>query len=140
MESVLIITPRNVSINQLREAASLSCTPEDIADDGFVVQTVDSRIHVRPDDMIVSELEVEQLSQIQNIIAEPAFFVVDFSDIKLCKKIIVSVANRADFLVDNDHGVLCSGSDFVKTILEFPLWDWRLLGQSRRPIAAVSTH
>jgi hypothetical protein len=90
-----------------------------------VIQDAMSRAYVTRNDLVRNELEPEDLRAIAEAIADPTFYTVDFSDIDLCRRNLLAIADDAKLLVDNDHGVRLSGSDFVRVLRSQPDWDWR---------------
>ena len=50
----------------------------------------------------------------------------EFSDIHFGKKVLTHIVNNESYMVDNDHGDIMSGADFVKRIHGEPDWDWRI--------------
>ena len=126
MDSVLIITDRRVDLGELRQAIPSSYDVDSGASDRIAIESNGRRAYLGADPRAEMEMEPEELSSILRLIAEPMFYVLDFSDIRLCKELLGSIANRADFLVDNDHGLLLPGSEFVRLIQSRPEdWDWR---------------
>ena len=126
MDSIIIVAQRSVSLEQVRNTVPSSCLVEDAGCGRFVVVAGDSRVYVGTDLQIEDELEPDERSQIVRVIPEPTFFVLEFSDIQLCKEVLSGIADRPDVLVDNGHGVICSGSEFVSRLRKQPDWDWRL--------------
>ena len=56
---------------------------------------------------------------------DPVFYGVDFSDIILCRRVLLAIADDPRLLIDNDHGVVLTGTDFVHVLRSRPEWDWR---------------
>jgi hypothetical protein len=126
VDSVLIVTDRRVDLGELRRAIPSSYDVESGANDRIAIESNGRRAYLGADPRTAMEMEPEELSSIVRLIADPVFYVLDFSDIRLCKELLGSIANRADILVDNDHGVLLPGSEFVRLLQSRPEdWDWR---------------
>jgi hypothetical protein len=126
MESVVVIAPRVYDDEfraRLASHPSLAPTGEGnvvVLDDGK------TRVYVAHNDYAFQEMDPERLQQITASVNEPVFYTVDFSDIKFCKGVLTLLVDDPLLLVDNDHGVLLAGSDFVRLLNERPDWDWRL--------------
>jgi hypothetical protein len=126
VDSVLIVTDRRVDLGELRRAIPSSYDVDSGANGRIAIDSSGRRAYLGADPRAEMEMEPEELSSILRLIAQPMFYVLDFSDIRLCKELLGSIANRADFLVDNDHGLLLPGSEFIRLIQSRPEdWDWR---------------
>jgi len=68
--------------------------------------------------------EPEELAAIKEVVAYPRFYFIHFKDIEHLKLILKYLANRSDVLVDNDHGLIPIGKDFVKMCEDKIGWDW----------------
>jgi hypothetical protein len=60
------------------------------------------------------------------VMKQPRVICIDFSDIRFCREIVVAVADAEWVLVDNDHGLFCTGREFADLVRTHPGWDWRL--------------
>jgi hypothetical protein len=54
------------------------------------------------------------------------FWLLDFSDLKFCKDLLLCIANDPKIVVDNDHGIRLRGDDFVALLRSRPTWDCRV--------------
>jgi hypothetical protein len=124
MESVIIIAPFAYD-DELRNRLSASFRVSEGGFGGWVVEVDDARVYVSRNDLVAAELEQEELDQITQRIPSPVFYSVDFSDIDLCRRVLMSLADDPDLLVDNDHGLLLVGSELVRLLRSRPEWDWR---------------
>ena len=125
MDSVVVIAPR---VYDEEFKAGLACHPSlASAGEGNVVVLDDgkTRIYVARNVYASQEMEPDRLQQIMASVSEPIFYTVDFSDIDFCKGVLALLVDDPLVLVDNDHGVLLVGSDFVRLLHERPDWDWR---------------
>jgi hypothetical protein len=91
----------------------------------FSVSIGPSTVYVRRDDAVSAELGPKRLARLVASLQNPIFFTADFSDIVACRQLLESVADDPELRVSNDHGVIVSGSDFVRLLRERPGWDWR---------------
>jgi len=90
-----------------------------------VVEDGESRIYISRSPSVRDELEPEQLPSIEATIPDPVFYTIDYSDITFCRELLIEVANDAEVLIDNDHGLMARGSDFVSMLRSRRDWDWR---------------
>ena len=88
-----------------------------------------SRVYVRRDDAIRDDFEPEELERILSLFPYPVFYTVDFSDIAFCKRVLEAIANDPQLVVDNDHGVVLPGPEFVRLLQSRRDWDWRVSSQ-----------
>jgi hypothetical protein len=129
MESVIVIAPRpheiefGTRLSAPRLPRGLSLAPSEPG--SFVITDGGRRVYVRRNDSIVNELDADELARIRALIPDPIFYSVDFSDIELCRVVLLSLVDDANLLIDNDHGVLLRGSDFVRVLRSQSNWDWR---------------
>lgn len=124
MNSVIIVAPRGyhtVLIDRLARGWPVSET----ALGGAVIEQDGSRVYLSRDDELVRELESEELARYETAVRDPVYFTVDFSDIGLCRRVLLAIADDPQLLVDNDHGVILSGSDFASYLRRQPGLDWR---------------
>lgn len=91
----------------------------------LVVDDGSSRVYVARNDAVHDEFEPERLALVTSTIPHPIFYSIDFSDIALCRKVLEVIADDPKLLVDNDHGVLLPGSEFVRVLRSQRDWDWR---------------
>jgi hypothetical protein len=125
MDSVIIVTRRSFEFEQLRQAIPATYRVDDAGNDRVVIESGGRRAYLGPDARIVDEMEPEEASRIADMIPEPIFYTLDFSDISLGKELLVAIADRGDVVIDNDHGVVLSGSEFVRLLRSHGDWDWR---------------
>lgn len=125
MEAVILISPVDRDSKFKEQLSQLG--PIQTSERGVLaVADGESRVYVYRNDDVSDELEPEHLARIMSIIPAPIFYSVDFSDIVFCRRVLAAIANDANLLVDNDHGVLQSGQEFVRVLRSQPDWDWRL--------------
>jgi len=124
METVIIATPHVYDAEFKQRLAGLGTLTAN--DDGTVIfEDGRSRVYVLRNDVVSDEFEPDRLNRITSAIAHPVFYAVDFSDIVSCRTVITAIADDPDVLVDNDHGVILPGPEFVKMVRSRDDWDWR---------------
>jgi hypothetical protein len=125
MDSVIIVAHHDCDLGQLRRSIPPEYRVDDAANGRIVIERADRRAYLGVNARIADELEPEEASRIMHMIPDPNFYVLDFSDISLCKELLIAIADRPDVLIDNDHGVLLAGSEFVRVLRSQQDWDWR---------------
>ncbi|MFO0588691.1 MAG: hypothetical protein U0441_14170 [Polyangiaceae bacterium] len=124
MESVLLVAPREYGdafkarLEGLKDLSVSGAT-------AFVVTDARSRVYVSHNEYVSQELEPEELERFKTMFGNPVFYTVDFSDIHLCRRVLFALADDPALWVDNDHGTLLSGPDFLDLLRRRPDWDWR---------------
>jgi hypothetical protein len=124
MESIIIVTPCNYD-ETFRSRIPVTYKIGEGASGVTIVEDGRSRIYIGRNASVRGELKPSQLESIASTLPDPSFYTIDFSDIAFCRKVLAAIANDPRVLLDNDHGVLLSGSDFVRVLRSQPDWDWR---------------
>jgi len=91
----------------------------------LVIDDGKSRVYIARNDLLGDDMEPERLERIRSSIDAPVFYSVDFSDIAFCRSVLAAIADDPKLLVDNDHGVLLTGQEFVRVLRSQHEWDWR---------------
>ena len=130
MESVILAVPRALQTAFVsRIQATLAVTQ--FANSAVIsIATDGTRAYIVEDSSIATDYDPEELCQISNHVADPVFYTIEFSDIGMCRKILLLIADDPAIIVDNDHGILLSGKEFVMRIRTKPDWDWRIGAES----------
>lgn len=92
----------------------------------LVIDDGSTRVYVDRNDAVHDEYEPEALNRIKAIIPAPLFYSIDFTDMALCRKVLEALVDDPNLLVDNDHGILLPGSEFIRMLRSRPDWDWRI--------------
>ena len=136
MDSVIIVTKRDFALEQLRRTIPSSYNVNDAANECIVIERGGRRAYLRADARVADEMESEEASRVLGLIADPIFYTLDFSDIDLCKELLLAIADRGDLVIDNDHGIVLPGSEFARVLRSQGDWDWRrdaLPSSAQRP-------
>jgi hypothetical protein len=128
MESVIIIADRDWEFEATLRTLPPAYAVTALADRQVLIERGGCRAYLGPDPRVAGELEPDEEARIRLRIAEPVFYTLDFSDISLCKELLMAIADRHELLIDNDHGVLLPGSEFVRRLQAQKQWDWRFDG------------
>jgi len=124
MESVIIAAP---SAYDAEWKVQLELGPVKTGAGGvLVVDDGKSRVYVVRNDAVCDEFEPERLARFTSTIPSPIFYSIDFSDIVLCRRVLEAIADDPKLLVDNEHGVLLPGPEFVRVLRSQHDWDWRV--------------
>ncbi len=124
MESVVIVVPHTYDA-EFMVRLSRTWRVMDTAGGGAAIEDGGSRVYVSRNDAVAEDMDPEARARIAATIRQPVFYTVDFSDIDLCRRVLVAIADDPRLLVENDHGVLITGADFVGVLRSQPDWDWR---------------
>jgi hypothetical protein len=125
MEAIIVICP--MSYDSKFDERLNQFGPIQTGEGGVrVVTDGELRVYMYRNDSVSEELDPEHMVRIRSMIPAPVFYSVDFSDIAFCRRVLTVIADDASLLVDNDHGVLLTGQEFVRVLRSQPNWDWRL--------------
>lgn len=130
MESVIIVAPKFVTLESLIACVPAGFRVENVDDHRYLVTSGASRMYVDVDPYVEGEMEPGERAWILSRIPDPIYFAIGYSDIQLCKRLLVALVNRSDVLVDNGRGVVCTGSELVNLLEARPGWDWRIESKS----------
>jgi hypothetical protein len=124
MDSVIIAVPGGYEARLEATLAAIETFSKN-GESSWVVDGGMSRVFVSRNEFVATELEPERWEQIASVIPQPVFYTVDFSDIDLCRRVLMLLADDPNLLVDNDHGVVLAGPEFVRLLRGRGDWDWR---------------
>ena len=123
-QSVVFITDQSVSINQLKlkfEPHFQQCfeSPSRV-----VLKSGGVYVAINADDEMRQHYEDAELKAIT--LSNPRFYLIEFNDFAFLKKLLTLVADDSRIWVDNDHGDILQGPQFVTRLKQAPGWDWRI--------------
>ena len=124
MESVIIVAPYEYDAELKGRLARCWKVAETVTG-GSVIEDGGARVYLSRNDAVAEDLEPEARARIAAATPDPVFYTVDFSDLNPCRRVLLAIADDPRLLIDNDHGVLLSGADFVRVLRSQPDWDWR---------------
>lgn len=125
MEAVVIVVPKSYEATFLQRLQGLD-QAEALSAGGVVVEAGGNRVYIRRDDSIHKELGLQDRRRYLASGDKLAFYSVEFSDIGLCRSILETIADDPSLVVDNDHGLVLNGAEFVRLLRARRDWDWRL--------------
>jgi hypothetical protein len=106
METISISSQREISMTELRQTLAKHWRVEDATEGRLVVEEGNSRVYFAKSET-------------------PPGLSIDYSDIELVKQVLKVIADRPDFIVDNDFGTVLPGDQFVGRIRFDKHWNWR---------------
>jgi hypothetical protein len=122
MEGVLIYAPHDYDATfEERLAARFG---QVLQRSPLVVERDGSRVYVINDPTIRNYLETEAELKVLDEMPELASYSVDYSDIRLLRDVLCTIADDPALVVDNDHDVILRGPEFVRLLRARPEWDW----------------
>jgi hypothetical protein len=92
----------------------------------IIINSGDRYIAINLDDYITEEYDEQELNRILQFIRQPRFFLIEFSHLDFLKEILPFCVYENGFLIDNDHGDILSGREFLLKLRQNPGWDWRI--------------
>ncbi len=130
--SIIIILPRDLDLVSLAEKVHTEISRTMVTNDRLIFESGNLHAVVAAAPNVLLELDEEEKAEIRALVAEPRYFSFEFNDLAFAKRILSTLANDPNLAVDDDHGGLHRGSDFVRRMREFPAWEWRI----RRPVGS----
>lgn len=134
MESVIIVAPPDYEAALRKRLQQVHAVISETAAGGIALDGGNSRVYIHRDGVVRDELEPDRLASVDRRIPNPAFYAVDFSDIAFCRLVLEAVADDETVLVDNDHGVVLTGREFIRLMrVRVPIGTgaWRRLRSTR---------
>jgi len=126
MQSIVVITPPNITLKSFVDKLGLYYDVDTVSDDRIVINDGKRYIAINLDGYITGEYDEEELKIISQSIKQPKFFLIEFSHFDLLKEVLPFCAEAPGFLIDNDHGDILSGWEFLSKLKKNPRWDWRI--------------
>jgi hypothetical protein len=125
MESVMIVVPAGYEAEVKTRLGDVG--PVQVGAGGvLVIDDGRSRVYVARNEHALEELEPSELAQFRDAVPDPIVLSVEFSDIALCRRVLEAIADDPAVMVDNDHGVVLPGPEFVRVLRSQQDWDWRV--------------
>ena len=126
METFIIATPRNVKIEQLIDMIPERFEREKQSNDRFLISSELHHCWIELDDEIESYYDENEMLIVKKHIPTPKFFNCEFSEMDFGKEILSYIIFDNGFVIDNDHGEILTGGEFLKRLRGKPEWDWRI--------------
>lgn len=128
MRDIIMITPNGYDVEYIREMLPSDLDSNIDENDNMlsVAMPFDRRfVQFRVSNTIEKHYEGQEKAFILNTAGPSAqFFIVHFKIISDLTPILLKVANRSDFIIDNDNGLIERADEFIRKLVEFPDWDW----------------
>ncbi len=126
-QSVVFITDKSISIDKLKSKFEPYFEQCFESPSRVVLKSGGNYVAINADDDILQHYEQAELEYIA--FSNPKFYLIEFNDFILLKKLLPLVADDSHIWIDNDHGDILQGPLFVNRVKQHPTWDWRR-GQS----------
>lgn len=126
MQSIVLITPSNITLKDFVEKLEQYYDVDIVLKDRIVINDGDRYIAINLDDYITEEYDEQELNRILQFIKQPQFFLIEFSHLDFLKEVLPFCVDKNGFLIDNDHGDILSGREFLLKLRQNPRWDWRI--------------
>jgi len=129
-QSVVFITDGSMSIDKLKSKFEPYFEQCFSSESRVVFKSGGNYVAINADDDIIEHYENAELENIA--LSNPRFYLIEFNDFIFLKKLLPLVADDSRIWIDNDHGDILQGPQFVNRVKQHPTWDWRR-GQSQNP-------
>jgi hypothetical protein len=126
MRDMVLIADKNFNLNKIKDRINSDEFEVILAEDRISIQDVSTRnfVQIERDDGIASYYEDEEGDVFRSSIADPVYYIVNFQDIDLLKRVLKMTLDRPDVFLDNDFGLIQTGQQFILTLDRHPKWDW----------------
>jgi hypothetical protein len=94
------------------------------SEDELVIESGEKHAYIIRDDGLTNEYDSD-ITRILNLVSNPIFFAIEFNDFDFGKEVLEAIADAPDLAVDNDHGEILRGKDFISRMRQDRGWDWR---------------
>ncbi|MBF0100185.1 MAG: hypothetical protein HQK77_04675 [Desulfobacterales bacterium] len=126
METIIIVTTTDVTIEKFIDMLPDSFRKEKQLDGRYFISSEIHYCWIEYDDEIESYYDEDEMLIVKKHIPKPKFFTCEFTEIEFGKKILSHLISDNQFVIDNDHGELLTGEEFIKRLKDDPDWDWRI--------------
>ena len=128
MRDMVLIADRKFNLSEIKDRINPDDFEITTAGDRISIQDVATRnfVQIERDDKIALYYEDEEGDVFKSSISDPAYYIVNFQDISLLKRILKMALDRPDVFLDNDFGLIQTGQQFVLTLDRQPKWDWAM--------------
>lgn len=126
MQTVIMIRDGREDAEGLLDRLSSSFRIEEQPDGRYFISGKESHGWLGRDDEIIEDYDEDELAVVRRHVAQPVAFVLEFSDLDFGKQLLAALVSGEPCLVDNNHGDILRGQDFLDQLRERPSWDWRV--------------
>ncbi len=124
MDAVIIITSQKHSKDELLSRLRGYEVREEAPGVTAIVDEA-GHVYLARDDSIADDMDPSELDLVLKAVSKPIFYLLEFSDIRMCRDVLLAIVDDCGIMVSNDHGVTLSGPDFLNRLRSDPTWDWR---------------
>ena len=122
-QSVVFITDESMSIDKLKSKFEPYFEHCFSSESRVVLKSGGNYVTINADNDIIEHYEQAELEEIA--LKNLRFYLIEFNDFIFLKKILPLVVDDSRIWIDNDHGDILHGSQFVNRVNQYPRWDWR---------------
>lgn len=126
MQSVVIVAWAGTQLDRFAECVSGSGWRVELrSDQELLISSGEKRVFIFRDERVMEEYDAREIHTLLERISNPVFFVFEFNDFEFGREVLRRVADSQHLIIDDDHGGMAVGTDFVKRLESQPTWDWR---------------
>lgn len=128
MRDMVLIADKSFNLKEIKDRINVDDFEITLTGDRISIKDVSSGnfVQFERDDSIGSYYDDEEGDIFKSSIADPAYYIVNFHDIDLLKRILKTALDRQDVFLDNDFGLIQTGQQFMLTLDRHPKWDWAM--------------
>ena len=114
MNSIVIVAPFSYE-DEFRKKLSIFHETRE-AQGQFVISSGNSRAYLQQNTSTEDESEPEQVALYRSAMPTPIYYILEYNDRHLACEVILAIADDPRLVVDNDHGTILQGAEFVHQI------------------------
>jgi hypothetical protein len=128
MQTVIMISNADITVNDLIKAVTPAYVPTLLDASGFVVNRpranlTPAYVRVRILDNPSTQFDEDDTVPFP-VGSDTRGFLIEFNDLSLLKEVMPLLADRSDVAVDDDHGNIVLGNDFVNGLQQSTMLGW----------------
>ncbi len=112
MDTVVIIADGDIPLDTVRSRLAPHWTLLGTPPDKLAIQEGNSRVYIYHAKLKSGGPDLKKLF-------------LDYSWVDLVKRVVLLIGDDPSLLIDNDHGTVLPGDQFVALLRANPLWNWR---------------
>lgn len=127
VRDIFLIAPKNFFVNELAAPFAGDANFSVVSDQNriFIKELQQSEfVSAEKSEEISAYYDDEEGNIFRDQIPDPDFYIIEFKSIEFLKQVLRQSMNRSDVFLDNDFGLILSGTQFLSVIEQRPSWDW----------------
>lgn len=116
MNSVILAASRGTSVKRFADCARKKWTVRDEDSRHCLILKGTFHVILNADDSISEDYDEVEMALLRRLVPDPSFFMFEFNNVQFGKEILATMVDAKDVAVDDDHGNIIIGEDFVRKL------------------------